>query len=95
MGGGKNRGRRDGGREREGEENKRNREKKGKLGRHGTYHQVPQSLFSQNGPSYMQSCFGQEVQTGSISRKNFYFEVNSETNIQGCGLVLLQGQEVW
>lgn len=39
--------------------------------------------------------FGNEVQAESISRKNFYFKVNSETNIQGIGLVLPQGQGVW
>lgn len=80
MGGEKKRRWGDEGRKREEGENKRKVRKKGKLERHGTCHQVPQSTFSQGGPSYMQSCFRHEVHTGSISRKNFRFKVNSETN---------------
>lgn len=48
--------------------------KKGKLERHGTCHQVPQSTFSQGGPSYMQSCFGHEVHYRKYFQEEFSFQ---------------------
>ena len=56
------------------------REKKRKLERYGTCHQVSWNIFRQHDPFYMQSNSGHMVQTGSISRKNIYFKVKSETN---------------
>lgn len=64
-------------------EHKRNGKKKGIFERHDTCHQVSRNMFSQHGPFYMQSNLGHEVQTRSISRKNIYVKVDSETNIQG------------
>lgn len=90
---GKNRrGKEKGGEEEKGKEEKAKgtERKKRKPERHGTCHQVPQSIFSPSSPSYMQSCFGYEAHTGSISRKNFHLKVNSETNTQKCDLVLSQ-----
>ena len=56
------------------------REKKRKLERYGTCHQVSSNIFRQHDPFYMQSNSGHMVQTGSISRKNIDFKVKSETN---------------
>ena len=56
------------------------KKKKGKLERYGTCHQVSWNIFRQHDPFYMQSNSGHMVQTGSVSRKNIYFKVKSETN---------------